>query len=297
MKSSSVHKGELAILTVVLIWGANFALIKMAVLEIPPLAFAALRFTVASAILAVIVKHREGSLRWPAGSGWRLVALGLVGITAYQVLFMLGIDRTSAGNSALMIAPAPVLIALFGAVTGVERLTRPVAMGVALTLIGVAMVVGESATGPTTTTFAGDMLVLGASVCWAGYTVAVRAAALPISALRLTALTMLAGTPLLVLIGAGSAWRFDWGSVSPLAWGGTAYATLLGLCTAMVLFNYAVKVLGGSRTGVFLSLIPVVALLVAALMLAERPSLFQMGGTVFIISGLLTARTGRTVGR
>ena len=160
-----------------------------------------------------------------------------------------------------MIAPTPVLIALFGAITGVERLTRPVAIGVTLTLIGVAFVVGESATGPSATTLTGDALVLGASVCWATYTVGVRAAAIPISALRLSTLTMLTGTPLLVLLGAGSAWRFDWGTVSPLAWGGTAYATFLGLATGAVLFNYALKVLGGSRTGVFLSLIPVVALL------------------------------------
>lgn len=281
-------------LAVVLIWGANFAFIKTAVLEIPPLAFAGLRFTVATVILAAVAKHRDGSLRWPAGAGWKLIALGLIGNTAYQTLFMLGIDRTTAGNSALMIAPTPALIALLGAVTGVERLTRPVAIGIALTFAGVAMVVAESASGPSAATLAGDALVLGASLCWASYTVGVRAAGLPISALRLTALTMLTGTPLLVLLGAGSAWRFDWSSVSPLAWGATAYATLLGLCTAYVLFNHAVKVLGGSRTGVFLALIPVVALLVAAIMLHERPSLLQIGGTAFIIGGLLAARAGRS---
>ena len=104
---------------------------------------------------------------------------------------------------------------------------------------------------------------------------------------------MITGTPILVLIGAGSAWRFDWTSVSPLAWGGTAYATLLALCTAYVMFNYALNVLGGSRTGIFLSLIPVVALLVAAIVVAERPTMFQLGGTVFIVTGLLVARVGR----
>jgi drug/metabolite transporter (DMT)-like permease len=286
-------QAELALLAVVLIWGANFAFIKAAVLEIPPLAFAALRFTLASVILAALVKRREGNLRWPAGTGWRLVALGLIGNTAYQTLFMLGIARTTAGNSALMIAPTPAFIAIIAALTGVERLTRPVVVGIVLTFIGVAMVVGESATGPSAATLAGDALVLGGALCWASYTVGVRAAGIPISALRLTALTMITGTPILVLIGAGSAWRFDWTSVSPLAWGGTAYATLLALCTAYVMFNYALSVLGGSRTGIFLSLIPVVALLVAAIVVAERPTVLQLGGTAFIVTGLLVARVGR----
>ncbi len=286
-------QAEFVLLAVVLIWGANFAFIKAAVLEIPPLAFAALRFTLASVILAALVKHREGSLGWPAGTGWRLVALGLIGNTAYQTLFMLGIARTTAGNSALMIAPTPAFIAIIAALTGVERLTRPVVMGIVLTFIGVAMVVGESATGPSAATLGGDALVLGGALCWASYTVGVRAAGIQISALRLTALTMFTGTPILVLIGAGSAWRFDWTSVSPLAWGGTAYATLLALCTAYVMFNYALNVLGGSRTGIFLSLIPVVALLVAAIVVAERPTMFQLGGTVFIVTGLLVARVGR----
>jgi drug/metabolite transporter (DMT)-like permease len=286
-------QAELALLAVVLIWGANFAFIKAAVLEIPPLAFAALRFTLASVILAALVKRREGSLRWPAGTGWRLVALGLIGNTAYQTLFMLGIARTTAGNSALMIAPTPAFIAIIAALTGVERLTRPVVVGIVLTFIGVAMVVGESATGPSAATLAGDALVLGGALCWASYTVGVRAAGIPISALRLTALTMIIGTPILVLIGAGSAWRFDWTGVSALAWGGTAYATLLALCTAYVMFNYALNVLGGSRTGIFLSLIPVVALLVAAIVVAERPTVLQLGGTAFIVTGLLVARVGR----
>jgi drug/metabolite transporter (DMT)-like permease len=286
-------QAEFVLLAVVLIWGANFAFIKAAVLEIPPLAFAALRFTLASVILAVLVKHREGSLGWPAGTGWRLVALGLIGNTAYQTLFMLGIARTTAGNSALMIAPTPAFIAIIAALTGVERLTRPVVVGIVLTFIGVAMVVGESATGPRAATLAGDALVLGGALCWASYTVGVRAAGIQISALRLTALTMITGTPILVLIGAGSAWRFDWTSVSPLAWGGTAYATLLALCTAYVMFNYALNVLGGSRTGIFLSLIPVVALLVAAIVVAERPTVLQLGGTVFIVTGLLVARVRR----
>lgn len=289
--SSATRRAELAILTVVLIWGANFAFIKGAVEEIPPLAFAAFRFTVASLILAALVKRIEGGVWWPAGYGWRVVGLGLIGNSAYQALFMLGIARTTAGNSALMIAPTPVLIAVLGAATGVERLTRPVAAGLLLTLTGVALVVAESATGPDRATLVGDMMVIGASLCWSIYTVGVRAAAVPVSALRLTALSMVTGTPVLVLMGLGSAWTFDWSTVTARGWGGTAYATLLGLCAAYIMYNYAVKSLGSSRTGVFLSLIPVVALVMAALLVGERPSAIQMTGAVLIIAGVITART------
>lgn len=285
-------RGELAIGAVVLIWGANFAVIKAAVNEIPPFAFAAVRFGIATPLILLIVRLREGSLRWPRGAGRHLLWLGLLGHTVYQVLFMTGISRTSAGNTALLIAPTPVLIALFGAATGVERATRAIALGAVATFLGVALVASAHANGPSAATIVGDLLVLGASVCWASYTVGVRAVNLPVSALQLTAFTMLTGAPGLVLIGAGSAWSFDWGSVTPAAWLATVYATLLGLVTAYILWNYAVQTIGGTRTGVIASLIPVVGLLLAAILLAERPTAVQIVGAGLIVGGVAVARRG-----
>lgn len=287
---SDERRGEVAIGAVVLIWGANFAVIKTAVNEIPPFAFAAVRFVIATAILLLLLRLREGSVKWPAGTFKTFLALGLLANTIYQSLFMMGIARTTAGNTALMIAPTPVLIAVIGSLTGVERLTRPVALGAGATFVGVALVASANATGPSLETFAGDLMVLGASLCWSLYTVAVRATSLPVSALKLTTLTMVTGTPGLVLLGAGTAWGFDWAGVSAVAYGGMAYATLLGLIVAYVLWNFAVKALGGSRAGVFASLIPVVALIIAAVLLHERPGPFQLAGTALILGGVVIAR-------
>ena len=128
-------------LLVVVIWGANFAVVKYALDQIPPLAFTALRFAIASAILVPVVRAREGSLAVPRAGAWRYVWLGLVGNTIYQLLFIIGLSKTTAANTALLIATTPVLVALIGALTGVERVARRVAVGIALAFAGITIVI------------------------------------------------------------------------------------------------------------------------------------------------------------
>ena len=70
-------RAELGLVLVVLIWGANFAVIKWALAEIPPLAFSALRFSFAAVCLCVLAWAREGPPRFPPGTVIRLIWLGL----------------------------------------------------------------------------------------------------------------------------------------------------------------------------------------------------------------------------
>jgi len=128
-------------LLVVVIWGLNFSVTKGAFPRFPPLAFTAVRFVLASAVLALLVRRLEGTAPLPPGSLLRLVVLGVVGNTLYQIGFILGLDLTTASNSALIIASMPSLVALLAVALGFEPARPRVIGGVLIATAGVVLVV------------------------------------------------------------------------------------------------------------------------------------------------------------
>jgi drug/metabolite transporter (DMT)-like permease len=287
---SNIAVAEAALLLVVFIWGANFSFIKLALREIPPFAFAGLRFTIGSVVMLGLLWLREGSVGWPPGSGLRLFGLGVLGNTIYQALFMIGMTRTSVANAALLVATTPVLVMALGRLTGIERLTRSAMFGIALAFSGVCVVLAGRGAGADRATLVGDLAILASAGCWATYTLGVRALHLPMSNLRLTALTTLAGTPGLVLLGLPAFFRTDWAAISAKAWGGTAYTIFLGLILAYAIWNHGIRLVGSSRTAAFGSGVPVVAMLLAWPLLGERPTAWQLGGAVLVATGVLLSR-------
>ncbi len=283
-------RAEMAMLVVVLIWGANFSFMKMALEEIPELSFAGLRFTLAAIILLGVLWWREGSIGIPREAWWTLIWMGVLSNTLYQVCFMYGLTHTSVANASLIIATTPLIVSLMGAVTGIEALRRPVVMGGLMGFGGVALILAGKGAAVGVGQLGGDLAIFGATVCWAVFTLGVRALKLPISTLRLTALTMLTGAPGLLLLGGEGLLDLDWGGLTSRAWIGVGYATFLAIVVAYILWNNAVRVVGSGRTSIFNSMIPLVAMLVAWPLLGEHPRPVQIGGAVLIVSGVLLSR-------
>ncbi len=279
-------------LLVCLIWGFNFSITKSAFDQLPPLAFTAIRFAVASVLLWLVLRVVEGPARLPPRAMKPLLILGLVGNTCYQLAFMLGLARTTASNSALILSTVPTVVAVFAGVLGLERITTRMRWGIALGMLGVVLVIATRGVAFDSGTFSGDLLSLLAVLCWAGYTVGLRKVPQGVSALRVTAITTIAGTPGLVLAGLPEVRRLDWGAVDTTAWLAVAYASVLSLVVAYLLWNRSVKNIGGTRTAIYMCLTPIVAVLAAWLLLGERPHPLQGIGAGFIITGVLLTRTG-----
>ena len=85
---------DLLLLWMTVIWGSNFTAIKYSLEDLLPLSFNALRFTLASAVLLVIVLRSRGGFKISPGDGKKLFALGLLGNTFYQTLFITGMAQT-----------------------------------------------------------------------------------------------------------------------------------------------------------------------------------------------------------
>ena len=277
-------------LLVVLIWGVNFTVTKGAFARFPPLAFTGVRFALASLLLVPLVRRLEGHDPLPRPVLGRLVVLGVVGNTLYQLGFISGLDRTTASNSALILAAMPSIVALLAVTLGFEPLRPKVLGGVLVATVGVVLVVAARGAGFGGSTLAGDLLTLGAVICWAGYTLGLRVLPPGISPLRVTMVTTVAGTPGLVLAGLPEMLGMDWSAVGWQGWAALGYATFLSLLVAYVIWNRSVQVVGPSRTVIYMCLTPLVAVVTAAVFLGERPMPLQAVGAALIIGGVLLTR-------
>jgi drug/metabolite transporter (DMT)-like permease len=273
-------------LLVVLMWGGNYVASKLAIGFIPPLAFTAIRFAVGSAILWVLIRRENRLWSLPTPALGRVVLLGLVGNTLYQVCFILGLSRTTATNAALILATMPTMVTLTSGLLGLETLTSRQRLAPLLATAGVVAVVTSN--GPLTWGDGlGDLLMLGAVACWTAYTLGIRRMSGRLSALQLTGWAMIAGTPGLVLAGIPSLVTLPWRTIPWQAWAGLAYSTGLSLVAAYILWSRAVQKLGASRAALYTCLSPLVAALVAMAILGEQPGPAHLIGGILIAGGVL----------
>jgi drug/metabolite transporter (DMT)-like permease len=276
------------LLLMVLIWGANYSVVKSALREIPPQAFNALRMMVASGVYLAALAV-AGIPRITRGDWVRLAAIGAVGHFIYQMLFMAGLSRTTASNSALIIGCSPVAVSIASALAGHERVVRGQWAGVLLSVAGVYLVVGRAADFGGASV-AGDLLILGAVACWAVYTVGSRALLARYSPLTVTGLTMLAGTALLVPVSLPDFARVAWTGVPVWAWAALVLSALLALNLAYLIWYTSVQRIGNVRTSTYSNFVPLVAMAVATLVLGESLTTWKIAGAAAILSGVAITR-------
>ena len=288
----SVH--DLGMLLVCIIWGFNFSVTKSAFDQLAPLPFTAIRFVISSLLLVLVLRLVEGPAKLPPGALKQLIILGVVGNTCYQLAFILGLARTTATNSALILSTLPTVVAVLAGALGLERITSRMWLGIALGTVGVVLVIATRGIGFERDTFIGDLITVAAVLCWAGYTLGLRRVATGVSSLRVTTITTLTGTPGLVLAGLPGVVRLDWSAVGLEAWLAVAYSSVLSLVVAYLLWNRSVKAIGGARTAIYMCITPLVAVVGAWLLLGERPEPLQGVGAAFIITGVLLTRAQKS---
>jgi drug/metabolite transporter (DMT)-like permease len=274
-------------LLVVLFWGGNYAFTKRAFTDLPPLGFTAVRFLVGSTVLWLLLRRLEPEGETPRELWGRLIALGLIGNTLYQLCFVLGLSRTSATNTSLILSAMPTVLTVSAGVIGLERITRRQRWALAIATVGVLVVIAAKGIATHGGDLLGDALILAGVGCWTAYSLGIRQLRGQLSALRLTALTMLTGAPGLILAGIPSLLRVRWGEVHATAWVGLAYSTFLSLVASYILWSRAVQRLGPSRAALFTCITPLVATLAAMALLGERPTLAHLAGGGLIVGGVV----------
>jgi len=95
----------------------------------------------------------------------------------------------------------------------------------------------------------------------------------------------------LLLVSAPSIAAADWAAASGATWGAIVYSGIAGLVVAYLFWYRGVRVLGPTRTAMYVNLQPVFALAVAWMALGEHPGVVQIVGAAGVMTGLLLARS------
>lgn len=283
---------DLGLLLTTVIWGLNFTVVKAALEEIEPLAFNALRFPCAAVVVWFMVRGTGRRLLPPRKDWGMVILLGIAGHVTFQLGFILGLDWTLTGNAALLLSTSPVWVVVISFALGRERLNPAILGGVFATLAGMVILI-TGGTQEVGTARLGDLLVLGAAISWGAYTVFGRRMVRRRGALQMTAWTLWAGMPFIILAGVPDLVRTDWSSVSLQAWLGVVYAGVFAIGLAYLLWYQGVRTIGQNRTSIYQNLVPVIAMISAWLWLAETPTTQQLVGAGVILAGIVVARSSR----
>ena len=283
------------LLLVIAAWATNLSVVKVAVLDFPVHAFNALRMVVAAAAFGVVLwRARPADRRVARADRGRVVLLGLIGGTVYQMLFMSGVPRTSVANSGLIFGLSPVAISILSSLVGHERLSRARWLGAALSVVGLYFVVGVGAT-LSANSLAGDAFVFVAMLGWAIYSVASRPLLGRYSPTMLTAWTSIVAVPGYLVFAAPSLAATHWGAVSLRGWALMLWSSTFCLVLAYVIWYTGVQRLGATRTSAYSNLIPIVAMAVAWAWLGEPVTLAQSVGAAAILAGVFLTRLSPVV--
>jgi drug/metabolite transporter (DMT)-like permease len=302
-----------------IIWGTNYAIVKHAFVDMDPQAFNALRMIVASSTFAGVMAWMQWRARGRGASGiaagaagsvttvfyssatitgrdWLgLLGLGIVGQCLYQYCFVAGLSQTSVANSALLIAATPVLIALTTASFGQEPVSWQHWAGVALSLAGIYIVVGQGAhIGGSS--LRGDMTMMAAVVCWTVYTLGAKPLMERHSPVGVTGVSMIIGSMLYVPAVSSHLRSLRFEDVSAVTWFTIVYSALFALCIAYTIWYAAVREIGSARTSIYSNLVPVVAMVTAVVFLGEALALRKLVGATAVLAGVVLTRVGAVRG-
>jgi drug/metabolite transporter (DMT)-like permease len=277
------------------VWAANFIVVKDAVGNLPPVGFTFLRYTLASVALLAIMRWSEGAIVTPGRDTIRILILGGLGFGLYQILWTTGLQSIPAGDSALIIASTPVLVAVLAVVSGADTLTPLKFAGAAISFLGVVVVIAAGVGISFSGSGVGSALTLAAAACWASYT----AFAAPVlrrhSPLMLTTWATIGGTVVLAppglvqLLAPGAVGPDQAARAVPLLLA-IAYSGVLAAALSNVIVFNGVRLLGPTQVITLQSFVPAMAVVLAFIFLHEPIRPAQVLGGAIIVAGVALTR-------
>ena len=275
--------------TAAVLFGASVVAVRFAVRDVPPISLAVLRIGQGGLLLAGILLVVAPDLLRARWERLRLFAvLGLVLFALFPLTFNIGLRYTEASRGAVMLATMPIWSALLGRIAG-ERLTGRQVVGVGLSVVGIALAFVEPgrAFDADVMSLVGDGLLLLTGLLGAVYGQVAKRVLRVDSAATVTTYAMLFGAlvllPAAIIEGVVPA-------VGDLTWrllGLIVFLGVLGGSAAFLLWTWALSRLTPTQVAVYVNLNPIVAALLAILLLGERRSLLFVVGFLAVVTGVL----------
>lgn len=289
MQQRSLTLTYVLLVTSMILWGGTWVAGRVLAQSIHPMTAAFLRFTCAS--LGLI------AMCWRAGGGMPKLArnqiipvafLGATGVFAYSYFFFTGLQTTSAGRAALIVACIPVCVAAISALLYRERFGPLRIVGTLISLLGVSVVIADGSPLVLLSegVSRGDFMILGCVASWTAYTLGGRSVMKSVPPLASVAWSSIFGTLMLLPAALAEGLVTDIVRTRPVDWACIAFLGFLATSLAYFWFYQAISRIGAARSAIFINTVPIFAVLMGFALLGEPIHLSLATGGLMVITGV-----------
>lgn len=278
-----INPGVAALLGAMGIWGATYVVTDSVLGAMGPFSILLFRFLIAFLVLApfaVSAGLRPRMLVQPI-----FLLFGFTGMVLHLALETVGLQYTSPGSAALVIATAPAVTLVASVLFLQERLTAMRAAGIGLSVLGAAVVTQAGASSGGSPELLGNLLVFAGVLAWGMY--AVQGKKLSTSVPAIVSTTASAGAAALLIapiaigeMATGTVPTFDAGSIAGILFLGAG-----ANAAAFALWNISLKHVDATVAGSYINLVPVIGVILA-LMLGETMTPLQWLGGAVVMAGV-----------
>ncbi|WP_095113338.1 DMT family transporter [Pseudomonas sp. Irchel 3H7] len=282
----------LTLAAVTMIWGGTFVAGRFLAGSLSPMFAASLRFLLASAALLGFLWLARIPLARPTPRQWlQLMLLGFFGIFFYNLCFFYGLQYINASRASLIVALNPAVIGLASWWLFKERLRRVKVAGIATCIVGAGLVIvsrNPQLLAATPDAWIGDLLILGCVLGWGVYSLFSRELNQTLGPVQTVTYSILIGTLMLWVVAAVRG-ELSWEALDDLGlpqWLSLTYLGVLGSALAYIGYYHGIRKIGATRSGVFIALNPLTAVVFGAVLLDEHLTLAMYGGGALILTGI-----------
>ncbi|RON51683.1 DMT family transporter [Pseudomonas frederiksbergensis] len=282
----------LKLAAVTMIWGGTFVAGRFLADSLSPLFAASLRFSLASLALLLFVRLARVPLARPSARQWRQLALlGFFGIFFYNLCFFYGLRYINASRASLIVALNPAVIGLASWLLFKERLSRGKVAGIVICIAGAGWVIvsrNPQLLAANTDAWMGDLLIFGCVLSWGVYSLFSKELNQTLGPVQTVTYSILLGTAMLWVTGAirGELSIEALVSLGPQQWLSLLYLGVFGSALAYIGYYDGIRTIGATRSGVFIALNPLTAVILGALLLGEQLTMAMCLGGGLILVGI-----------
>lgn len=276
------------------IWGGMYVVSKVVLEIIPPFSLVSLRL-ILGALTLVFVLWMRGFPTISRKQVWQVLGVGLVGYGISLSLQFLGTKLSTAANGSLVTSATPAFVLIFAAILLKEKITTLRLIALFLATSGVVAVIDPRSAQLNPDLFLGNVLLIGAAVTWALYSVLVRKTTQNLDVIPFSLIAFLGGLPIVMPAGAWELKTIGVGEISLGVVGGVLFLGIISTALAMVLWNNAFALVDASLASLTFFAQPVVGTVLGWLFLGERITpLFLFGGFLIGLGLVISSREQRT---
>ena len=272
------------------IWGGMYVVSKVVLEIIPPFSLVTLRLILGTITLAIFLFIR-GFPNISPRQILQVLGVGFVGYGISLSLQFLGTKLSTAANGSLVTSATPAFVLLFAWMLLKEKITTRRLLALFLATLGVIAVIDPRSAQLNPDLFLGNLLLIGAAVTWALYSVLVRKTTQNTDVLLFSLIAFIGGLPVSVPAGAWELKTLGIGEISLGVVGGVLFLGIIATALAMVLWNTAFAYVDASLASLTFFAQPVVGTILGWLFLKETITpLFLFGGLLIGIGLVISSR-------